>query len=184
MEDYRQSTIRLLGVVLLAVAALFDASTCVAETVNVDVTATINQTITATKTADFEFGDIELAPTGPSTIQVNASAGALAGVAPTLITGDSLCPTVTSGQVTVEAPFDMDIAVAWPGGDQITLTNGGAGSIVLSAITANSTTLTGGVVAHTGGVPTLLNIGGLLTLPATTPTGSYTGTITVTLTYQ
>jgi len=163
-------------------AIAFSETTALADktaTVVVNVEAIVNQTISQSSTKNLNFGTIELDPaTGDETLTINASTGAT--TTPTAGGGSVVSGSPSSGEITIVSPINFTITANYP--DTATLTSGG-NTLTVSAIPANSEGETA-PVAHTGGTDTVLDVGGILTLPDATVLGTYTGTISVDLTYQ
>ncbi len=169
------------GSTFLASAALFGAvvmsgTTAMAGTVDVSVDVEITSTLVEALGNDMDFGSIELSPTGPSVVTIDASTGAVA--TPTATNGSVVTPgAFGSGLVTVESPIALTIGIAVT--DTTTLSGAGA-PIPFTAGIANSTTT---ALPHVGGATTNIHVGGVITIPGGQTTGAYTGTVTVTLTY-
>lgn len=174
MKRWGKSTL-LASTALLGMIAL-SGTTATAGTVDVDITATVTSTIVEALGNDLDFGSIELLPAG-DVVTIDASGGVVAVATPT---GASVVTpgAFGSGLITVDSPGNLTIGIAVP--DTATLTEPGGDTAAFSAGIASSTAT---ALVHTGGVQSLINIGGILTFGAGSTAALYTGTITVTLTY-
>lgn len=173
------------GIALLGLAAM-QGSTAQAD-VTMDVTATIASSIVETVASDLRFGTIDLDPVG-DTITINSTGAAnTGGAAATPVAGGSTVITGGgSGQITITsaAGVDFSIDVGYPGDGTVHVVGPtSATDITLDSIEANSGDGADGAIAHTGGAPTDIYIGGVLVFPNDAEPGAYTGSMTITLDY-
>jgi hypothetical protein len=132
--------------------------------------------LSITKTADLNFGRIQLPPSGSSTITLDAATGAR-----TATGGAFLYPT--------PGPARAAFMVSGEGGQQlslslpasVTLTGPGSLEVTLTTSAPPAPSLSGGMG---GGGTYGLNLGGSFTVTSTTPTGAYSGVVTVSLDYN
>ncbi len=148
-----------------------------AGTVAVGVSAIISSSITETVTTALDFGTIDLDPAG-DTVQIDASGGAT--VAAT-ITNSSLVTGETSGLITITSGVVASVAIVYPAAD-VTLTSGGDSLTIVAATIAASSSATG--VATDGINPFYIYVGGTIVIPAAQPTGTYTGSMSITINYS
>lgn len=150
-------------------------------TQDVSVDAVIQQTISTASPKNLNFGTVELDPAG-DTITIDASAGS--STTATKLNGSNVSGSVQSGSVTVTSPLSFDILVEYPA--SVTLDGAASASnhLTVQSISDNSQGSITAPTAHTGGVTSTFNIGGVLNLPVTTVADIYHGTMTVKLTYQ
>jgi len=128
------------------------------------------------KLADLNFGRIQVPLSGASTITLNAATGAR-----TATGGAFLYPT--------PAPSRAAFSVSGEGGQQVslsipasvTLTGPGSLEVTLTTSAPPAPGLTG---AMGGGGILSFNLGGSFTVTSTTPTGAYSGVVTVSLDYN
>lgn len=177
MTNIFKNSKMLAGAALLSSLTLAGTS-AMAVDVSVPVTAVVQSTINIT-TTPLDFGTIDIDPIG-DTITLNATASSV--TIPTIL-GGSAVTGASSGTIVVSSPTSFGIAITYPA-DGTTLMTGVLGnttSVVLNAVTANSTT---SPIAHVGGVDDTINVGGALVLAANTPSDTYTGAMTVVFVYN
>ncbi len=145
--------------------------------VDVNVTpGTITESVTT-----LDFGDITLHPLG-DTFLIDAVDDATTTCTPT---GASVVAgSPTSGSVTVVSTFDFDVTFTIDVGDgDITFTGGTAGAApILSNVQTYSTVITS-AIAHEGGTPTTINIGGELEVPPDAE-GDWGGSVDITINFS
>ncbi len=167
------------GAALVGVLSLSGATVLMAGPVTVPITATLQNSTTENVTSEMAWGDIDVNPTGTTTCTLDASGGAVTAM--TCDNGTVSGGTVTSGQITVESPISFTIGIAYPADSAVTISDG-TSDLEVDAIAANSTA-TG--IAHTGGTPTLINVGATLNIIGGTDLmADYIGDMTVTLSYN
>ena len=164
------------GIVLIAFNVMV-LPAAMAGTVAVGVSAVITSTITETATTDLDFGSIDLDPAG-DTIQLDASGGATTTAS---ITNSSIVTGETSGLITITSGVVATVAVVYPAAD-VTLTNGANTLTIAFATIAASSSVTG--VATDGINPFYIYLGGTIIIPGTQPTGTYTGSMNITINYS
>lgn len=186
MKKFGKSSSLLVGTALLGAVALSGTPT-MAGTVNMTIAATVQTTLTETVTTNLDFATIELIPAG-DTITIDASGGgggAGGSTATAVATGGSTVSGVsTSGLITVTSPVTFDIDVTYEANDTVVVTDGTTNTF-LNDIDANSgcgTTDT--TCTHTGGTPTEIHVGGAITFPSGSTTGSYAGAMDIILVYS
>lgn len=128
------------------------------------------------KTADLNFGRIQIPPTGSSTITINANTGART------VTGGGFAyptPAPTRAAFTVSGEGGQQFSLSIP--STLNLTGPSTLPVSLTDTAPNSPSLSGGL----GGAGTYsFTIGGSFTVTNTTPTGAYSGILTVSLDYN
>lgn len=128
------------------------------------------------KTADLNFGRIQLPTSGQSTVTLNASTGART------VSGTGFgfpTPTPTRAAFTINGEGGQVVSVSIPGAFNLT---GPATLPVTVTHTAAAMPTLSGAVGAAGAYS--FQVGGSLTLSPTTPTGSYSGTLTVSVDYN
>jgi Domain of unknown function (DUF4402) len=148
-----------------------------------------------TPTASLQFGDV-FPGTGPGTVVMSPLTN-LRTVSGTGVTGGSINP-VSCASVTISGRRAASFSVTLPSTATLTSTQSGAtSSLTVSSFTGATyvgstwTALgngTGGgsaaLLPDTVGASIALRVGGTLTVPSTTLDGDYSGTFTVTVTYN
>jgi len=141
---------------------------------------TVIRPLTITKNADLKFGTVVRPSTGSGTVTISAAgARSVAGGVVGLSSGD----TPQAAQFTVDGEGGQSISVTIPG--TFSIANG---SDTLTVTTSNN--LTGSAAAQTlsnalGAAGSLVfKVGGSVPVAATSPTGVYTGTFTVSAAYN
>jgi hypothetical protein len=128
------------------------------------------------KTADLNFGRIQIPPTGSSTITLNAGTGSRT------VTGGGFAyptPAPTTAAFTVSGEGGQQFSLSIP--STFNLTGPSTIPVSVTDTAPNSPSLSGGL----GGAGTYsFTIGGSFTITNTTPTGAYSGTLTVSLDYN
>lgn len=137
-----------------------------------NATITVRRSLVVAKLSDLAFGTL-LVPTASGSIIINASTGArtTSGTAPTFITG----PVFTRAAYTITGESGTTFTITVPA--TFTMTNG---TTTLTVTTSRSAT---GTLTLTGGTYTF-GVGGTLPVAATNTRGNYTGTVTITFTYN
>lgn len=137
--------------------------------------ATVRKALTLTKTSDLAFGAIRAPDAGSGSVTINASTGvrSIAGGTPVLIGGMSS----SRAQFTVGGQGSTAFSISVP--SSFSLTRSGGGSLT-STLTP---TATGAQTLSTGGAFSL-GVGGTLTVPSGSAGGDYSGTFTVTVSYN
>lgn len=132
--------------------------------------------LSVAKTADLNFGRIQVPPTGSSTITLNASTGART------VTGGGFAyptPAPTRAAFTVSGEGGQQFSLSIP--STFNLTGPSTLPVSVTDSAPSSPSLSGGL----GGAGTYsFTIGGSFTITNTTPTGAYSGVLTVSLDYN
>ena len=166
---------------LLLLLSLSAVSSAIAGDVIMNVSAIITSSTTETVTTHLDFGTIDLDPAG-DTITINAASGAATPVATgaSVITGSG-----TSGLITIATSVIMNVQVTYPTSN-VTLSSGSDSLTMTSAsIIANSMYPDSGAGGDTNGTTDfLIHVGGQIVIPLGQPSGTYTGTMTLTLNYS
>lgn len=139
---------------------------------NQTANATVRRSLVVTKVSDLAFGTL-LVPSANGSIIINATTGArtTSGTAPTFITG----PVFTRAQYTITGQSGTTFSITVPA--TFTISNGTTTLTVTTSRSATGTqTLTGGTFS--------LGVGGTLPVTAASTRGNYTGSFSVTLTYN
>ena len=137
--------------------------------------ATVRKAMTLTKTSDLAFGAIRAPDSGSSVVTINQTTGAR-----TLTSGTALLLgglTTGRAQFTVGGQASRSFTMSVP--TSLTLMRAGGGSLT-STLTA---TATGTQTLNASGAFSL-GVGGALTVPSGTAGGNYSGTFTVTVSYN
>lgn len=140
--------------------------------INQNATATVRRSLVVSKLSDLAFGTM-LVPTATGSVIINATTGArtTSGTAPTFITG----PAFGRATYTITGESGTTFSISVPA--TFVITNGTTNLTVTTSSSATGTqTLTGGTFS--------LGMGGTLPVTAATTRGQYTGSVTVTLTYN
>ncbi len=139
--------------------------------VNQTANATVRRSLVVTKNSDLAFGTM-LVPTGTGAVIIStAGVRSTSGTAPTLITG----PAFSAASYTITGESGTTFSITVPA--SFTMTNGTTTLTVTTTASSTGTqTLTGGTFA--------LSVGGSVAVAATNTRGAYTGSFTVTLTYN
>ena len=181
-KKWRNSMI-LAGTVTMAALPTLD-QTVEAGALDVPVTAQVTTSLVETLVNGMNFGSIDLNPAG-DTITL-ASEGANGGVADTTATSSShsvITGTQTSGAINVASGVNLEILVDYP--DSVTLTNGTGDTATLAKIDEHSGAgNTAGQLSYNAtSTNVTIHIGGELTFPAGSGTGTYNGTLSLTVNY-
>lgn len=167
------------GLALLMISVIFIPSS-MAGPLSMTATAVITTSTTETVTNDLDFGSIDLDPVG-DTITIAAAGGAATPVATaaSVITGGS------SGLITIVSQVIMNVKVTYPAVNVILTSGADTLTIAFATIAANSQYPSTGAGVDTvgGGTPLLINVGGIIVIPAAQANGTYTGTINLTVNY-
>jgi hypothetical protein len=138
-------------------------------------TANIIRSIAIAKTSDLVFGRIAKPATGPGTVTIDPTSGL----------------RTTSGAVGLDTPTPTRAAfnVTGEGGQAFTITipatflmTGPAPMTVTTSSSASSSPILSGSLGSSGAFT--FGVGGSTSVDATTPTGDYTGSFTVTVAYN
>ncbi len=164
------------GILLIAFNILV-LPTSIAGVVAVGVDAIITSTITETATTDLDFGSIDLDPAG-DTVTIDASGGATTAAT---ITASSIVTGETSGLITITSGVIASVAVVYPAAD-VTLTSGGNTLTIVAATIATFSSETG--VATDGINPFYIYLGGTIVIPSGQATGTYSGSMNITINYS
>lgn len=142
-------------------------------------TATVFRAITISKTADLAFGKIVRPSSGSGTVSLTA-AGSRS------VTG--------TGTVALSSPSPTAAAfsVSGEGGQAVTITipasfdmTSGANSLTVTTVSTGGGVQTlSSTLGNAGSPPTAITVGGSFPVTSSTPTGSYTGNLTVTVQYN
>lgn len=185
MKTLWKRKVAYLGAATLGATMLLSASTAMAADVTVTVNATVATTITNVAGDPLDFDTIDLIP-GGDTITINASgpANGQDGTITSLNGSGVIQANITEAEIDIDsgAGTNFTITVVYPADGASTITDGTT-TVPINAVEANSGDGAGGTITHTGGVQTVLHIGGELVFPAASTTGAYTGTMTITLNY-
>lgn len=147
---------------------------------SVSGTMTVYQPITLNKTSDLSFGTVMRPASGNGTVTIDAQSGtrSVTGGASPVANGPNAAPSRAAFNVTGEA--GMNFTVTYP--QTFNMTRNGSDPI---QVTLNSTMGGGQLVGAPGQQGTQsFGIGGQVLLSNGTPTGSYTGSFTVTVAYN
>jgi hypothetical protein len=139
-------------------------------------TITVRRQISGTKVSDLAFGAVRKPNTGSGTVTISQTTGArsASGTNP---------PTLVSGQPSSRAVFNIGgtpsttFAISTTPASSLNLTSGA--NTITTTLVRSATT---GTLDATGALT--VGVGGVLTVPATAPTGDYSGTFTLTVTYN
>lgn len=141
--------------------------------ISANATLSVRRSLVITKNNDLRFGSM-LVPTGTGTVVINATTGArtTTGVAPTLITG----PAFGRADYTITGETGTTFTITVPA--TFTITNGTTTLTITTSrsVAAGTYTLTGGTFAF--------GMGGSLALTNAATRGAYTGSVTLTMTYN
>lgn len=136
---------------------------------------TVRRAISLVKLANLAFGAIRPPTTGSGTVVINASTG----VRTIGLAGPVLVPGLESSRAryTIAGQANTSFSISVP--TTLILTNGSGGSLnaALSASSSGNQTLSSSGAFSFG-------VGGTLTVPASTPSGSYSGTFVATVSYN
>ena len=124
---------------------------------------------------EISFGGIDLHPAG-DTITIAANGGP---AAPTAIR--SIVVGGGSGKITITSPMVEHVDIIYPPAAPLFH---GADFIVLDGIDVNSQYNAGGADTLGGGLPLEISVGGKITVPAGTTSGSYSGNLTILLNFS
>ncbi|MBU1378103.1 MAG: DUF4402 domain-containing protein [Alphaproteobacteria bacterium] len=128
------------------------------------------------KTADLSFGRIQRPTAGTSTVALDAATGART------VSGTGVgyaTPTATRAAFSITGEGGQQVSLSMP--SSLTLTGPGTLNVDLTDTTPNAPVLSGGL----GQAGTYaFSVGGSFTLSPTTPTGAYSGVLTVTVDYN
>ena len=185
MKKTWKSSLYLGGTALFAAMAL-SGTTALAGPVPVTVDAITTSSITETATQTLDFDTIDLVPGGDTiTIDASGPANGQAGTITSLNGSGVIQANITEATITVTsaAGTDFNIDVVYPADGTSTITDGTT-TVDINSVQANSGDGAAGTITHTGGTDTVIHIGGALVFPAGSTTGTYTGTMTVTLNYS
>jgi spore coat protein U-like protein len=163
----------------VAVLALAGAADAMAATATASSTSTVITPIAITKAADLSFGSIAAGGTaGTVTVSPNGTRNVTGG---TVAAGG----TITAAQFNVTGQSGQTYSIDFTG-TSTTLTSG-SDTMAFSTISdVSASTITSGNVSAgtlTGGAQTIY-VGGALTVGATQPAGTYSGTISVAVNYN
>ncbi|WP_293898881.1 DUF4402 domain-containing protein [Phenylobacterium sp.] len=128
------------------------------------------------KTADLSFGRIQIPPSGASTISLNASTGTRT------VTGGAFAfptPAPTRGAFTVTGEGGQQVSLTIP--TTFNLTGPSTIPVTVTNTAPPSPSLSGGL--GSGGTYSF-TIGGSFAISNTTPTGAYSGVLTVSIDYN
>ncbi len=165
-----------------SILSLFAFSTAIAGDVIMNVSAEITSTTTETVTTHLDFGSIDLDPDpAGDTITINAASGPASPVA----TGASVITGGTSGLITITSSVVMHVDVTYPA-TNVTLTSGSNTLTLTPAnIISNSMYPDSGPGTDTDGSNALLiHVGGVIVIPQGQASGTYTGSMTITINYS
>jgi hypothetical protein len=127
-------------------------------------------------TSDLNFGRIQVPTTGSSEVSISANTGNRT------VTGGAFAyptPAPTRGSFTISGEGNQQVSVSIP--TTITLT--GPGSLTLNVTdTAPATPRLSGALGALGTY--VFHVGGTFTISPTTPTGAYSGVLTVSVDYN
>lgn len=176
---------RVLSLVAIGATALISANAAQAAGNSASTTANINARVAAAisilKTADMSFGDFtnDVAACtlvlSPSTGAVSVTAGACSPLA------GGANPAAAAG-FTVNGEGNHKFSVTLPGAN-VTLSDGAGHTLTVNTFTMNPVGAPAGVLQLAVGTTTF-NVGASLTTVANQVAGNYTGTFSVTVTYQ
>jgi hypothetical protein len=137
---------------------------------------TVYRALAIAKTADLNFGRIQIPSSGSSTITLNASNGSRT------VSGDAVgyaTPAPTLGAFTISGEGGQQVSLTVPSTLQMT----GPGTLTVSVTdTAPNTPRLSGDLGAMGQYS--FNVGGSFTITPTTPVGGYSGVLTVSVDYN
>lgn len=142
-------------------------------------TANVFRAITISKTADIAFGKIVQPSTGSGTVSLTA-AGART------VTGTGAfafaSPSPTAAAFSVSGEGGQAITVSIP--TSFPMTSGANSLTVTTVSTGGGVQTLNSSLGNAGTPPTAITVGGSFPFSSTTPTGSYSGTVSVTVQYN
>ena len=154
-------------------AGLAASSAAHAATASASSSAAVVTPLSLVKTGDLRFGQIVPGPSA-GTVRIVASTGARTSTGPITLAGTDFGPATFLGLA------DRNRIVLLTRGPLPTLVRvGGGGSMAMTAMTTqrNNFFTPGGQILN-------INIGGTIAVGANQPPGLYSGTFTITITYQ
>jgi Domain of unknown function (DUF4402) len=142
-------------------------------------TASVFRAITITKTADIAFGKIVRPSSGTGSVSLTA-----AGVRSVTGTGSFAfaSPSPTSAAFSVNGEGGQAITVTIP--TSFTMTSGVNSLTVTTVSTGGGVQTLSSSLGNAGTPPTAITVGGSFPISSTTPTGTYSGTFSVTVQYN
>ncbi len=142
-------------------------------------TANVFRAITISKTADMAFGKIVRPSTGSGTVSLTA-----AGVRTVTGTGTFALPSPspTAAAFSVNGEGGQAITVSIP--TSFPMISGANSLTVTTASTGGGVQTLNNSLGNGGTPPTAITVGGSFPFSSTTPTGTYSGTISVTVQYN
>jgi spore coat protein U-like protein len=162
----------------LAVLAIAGAGSAIAASTTASSTSTVIAPIAITKAADLSFGSFGVGATGGTvTVSPNGTRAVSGGA---VAAGGS--PTAAQFNVTGEAGMGYGITL----GGTTVLTDGSNTMNFTPISDTSASAITSGTVAAgslTGGAQSIY-VGGVLTVGANQPAGTYNGTVTATVEYN
>lgn len=172
-----------LSISIVLVSMLFFSSSGFAVDVTVNARAEIQDaTLTLTAATSLNFGQIIM--TTPGTVRIDASGGALSGGTPTAVSPGLSSSGATSGSFTIESNVTADVSIAYPSPNpQIKKTPATTTATQIMTITDISTNSSATSATITAGTATTVHVGGIITLITSQETGTYSGSMTISVNY-
>ncbi|MDY0163242.1 DUF4402 domain-containing protein [Desulfobotulus sp.] len=156
----------------LMACALFGAEHTKAASVNMTAEATIESAVlSGSQDQSLNFGTI-VAAGSAATVTIDASGGG--GVLPAVTAGTASVSGGHNGRINVTTTLDANINITYPGSILITITGGGAQTMTINNIAANSTA---SPMAITTAGPNKIFVGGALQVGAGQVVGTYRNTL-------
>ncbi|MGE4518950.1 MAG: DUF4402 domain-containing protein [Desulfobacteraceae bacterium] len=157
----------------------FGSNQCFAattQTLSLNATATIEAaSLNASIQNDLNFGTI-IVSNQQSEVTIDASAGS---ATPVVTSGSASVTGGGSGLIHVTTNLDSNITITYPPSVTITDT-GGVNTMTINSIAVNSTPSPLNAVS---GTPNELHVGGMLTVDSLQTADTYTGTVSITVSY-
>jgi hypothetical protein len=156
----------------------FGSNQCFAattQTLSLNATATIEAaSLNASIQNDLNFGTI-IVSNQQSEVTINASAGS---ATPVVTSGSASVTGGGSGLIHVTTNLDSNITITYPA--SVTITETGGDTMTINSIAVNSTPSPLNAVS---GTPNELHVGGMLTVDSLQTAETYTGTVSITVSY-
>lgn len=171
---------------LLAGAVLASAvsgAACAQTSSNSSVSGSIAifQPVTLTKGSDLSFGTVMRPASGSGDVIINATTGARSVTGNVQAMANGPAPAPSRATFTVSGEGGLNYSISYPGNFSL-MRNGNQDPI---QVNLNATSGGGALSGSAGSTGTAtFGIGGQLTISSSTPTGSYTGSFTVTVSYN
>lgn len=162
-----------------ALIALGSAAPAAAQSASGDASVTIIRPATITKNTNMVFGTIIRPTSGNGTVALSAAATTARSVTGDVVALASTTPSAAKFTIVGEGGQSMSVSV--PATFALNPTSGAALTVTTSNNIGSGVTLSNALGSEGSFV---LYVGGSLPVTATTPTGDYTGSFTVTASYN